>query len=128
MVLAYVDASAMTKLILDETDSSEMRHWYRESERVVCSRIGILETRRAVGRQDHDPGHLAAILDTVEIFELDEAVADRAAVLGPSSLRAFDAIHIATALSIPGLGAFVTYDDRQAVAARAVGLPVVRPA
>jgi hypothetical protein len=35
---------------------------------------------------------------------------------------------IATALALPGVDAFVTYDDRQAEAARMVGLPVIRPA
>lgn len=128
MAPSYVDASALTKLIVDEPDSSEMRHWYRESERVVCSRVGIIETRRAVGRRAHDPAHLAAILDTVEIFELDAEVAQRAAAIAPTSLKTIDAIHVATALTVLGLGAFVTYDDRQAEAARAAGLSVVRPA
>jgi predicted nucleic acid-binding protein len=39
-----------------------------------------------------------------------------------------DSIHVATAMTIGAVDAFVTYDDRQAEAARAVGLPVVRPA
>ena len=40
-----------------------------------------------------------------------------------------DAIHLATAMAMgPELDAFVTYDDRLAEAARAIGLPVVRPA
>jgi hypothetical protein len=43
-------------------------------------------------------------------------------------VRTLDAIHVATALAIEAVDAFVTYDDRQADAARAVGLPVVRPA
>jgi len=40
-----------------------------------------------------------------------------------------DAIHLASAQALgPALDAFVTYDDRLADAARAVGLPVIRPA
>ena len=46
-----------------------------------------------------------------------------------STQRTLDAIHLATAIALgPELDAFVTYDDRLADAARAVGLPVVRPA
>lgn len=126
--VAYVDASALVKLIVDEPDSSAMRRWYIENERVVSSRIGLVEARRAANRRDHDPAHQDAILETVEIFEFDVDVGDRAAAVGPTSLKTLDAIHLATALAIPGLGAFVTYDDRLAQAARAVGLPVVRPA
>ena len=125
--VAYVDASALVKLIVDEPDSAAMRRWYIENERVVSSRIGLVEARRAANRRDHDPAHLDAILETVEIFEFDVDVGVRAAVVGPTGLKTLDAIHLATALAIPGLGAFVTYDDRLAEAARAVGLPVVRP-
>jgi hypothetical protein len=125
--VAYVDASALVKLIVDEPDSAAMRRWYIENERVVSIRVGLVESRRAAIRRDHDPAHLDAILETVEIFEFDVDVGDRAAVVGPTGLKTLDAIHLATALAIPGLGAFVTYDDRLAEAARAVGLPVVRP-
>jgi hypothetical protein len=126
--IAYADASALTKLALDEPGSVEMRHWYRENERVVCSRIGIVETLRALARQPHDPVHATAILDTVEVFELDADIAASAIALGPPALRTLDAIHVATALALTGIDAFVTYDLRQAEAARSVGLPVVSPA
>lgn len=126
--VAYVDASALVKLIVDEQDSSAMRRWYVENERVVSSRVGLVEARRAANRRDHDAAHLDAILETFEVFEFDIDIGDRAAAAGPTSLTTLDAIHLATALAIPGLGAFVTYDDRLAEAARAVGLPVVRPA
>jgi predicted nucleic acid-binding protein len=69
------------------------------------------------------------VLDVVDVVEFDVAIARSAAALGPSALRTLDAIHLATAMALgPELDAFVTYDDRLAEAARAVGLPVVRPA
>lgn len=127
--LAYVDASALAKLILDEADSPEMRRWYIESERVVTSRVGIVETMRAVGRQAHDPGHLEVILRSVETLEFDATFARAASVIEPPTLKTLDAIHLASAVALmPDLDAFVTYDDRLADAARALGLPVVRPA
>lgn len=125
--IAYLDASAIVKLVLDEPDSLSMLSWYHESERVATSRVGVIETRRAASRRYGDPAQLVAVIDRLEVFELDDDIDQRASAIGPTSLRTLDAIHVATALSIPGLGSFVTYDDRLAEAARAVGLPVVRP-
>jgi predicted nucleic acid-binding protein len=106
-----------------------MRRWYVESSRVLCSRVGVVETRRAVTRREHDPLHLDTVIRSVEIVAFDSAIAGQAGTIGPSSLRTLDAIHLATAVRlIDELDAFVTYDDRLAAAARAVGLPVVRPA
>ena len=57
------------------------------------------------------------------------AISIVAAQLRPVGLRTLDAIHVASALALGSeLEAFVTYDDRMAEAARAIGLPVVRPA
>ena len=127
--VAYVDASALVKLIVLEPDSVGFHLWYLQTERVVTSRIGVIETRRAAGRHAHDAGELRSVLAAVEVVELDLQIADRAAMAVPPLLRTLDAIHIATALELgTSLGAFVTYDDRLAVAARAAGLPVVRPA
>jgi predicted nucleic acid-binding protein len=129
MSAAYVDASALTKLALDEPDSVAMRRWYVERDRIVASRIGLIETRRAVARGPHDPARLETIIGSAVAIELDAVIASRAAVVAPPSLRTLDAIHLATALALgPDLDAFVTYDDRLAEAARALGLPVVRPA
>ena len=129
MTVAYVDASALTKLVLDEPESAPMRRWYVESERVLCNRIGIVETRRAAGRSRHDPAHLDLVLRSVEVIEIDAAIARDAASIGLAALRTLDAIHLATALSLgTEVDAIVTYDDRLADAARAAGLSVVRPA
>jgi predicted nucleic acid-binding protein len=128
--LTYVDASALAKLVLVEPDSPAMTRWYVETERAVTSRIGLIETRRAVARRGTpiDQGTLDDAFTTLEIVELDAVIAQRAAAVGPAALRTLDAIHLATALEIGPIDAFVTYDDRLADAARLVGLPVVRPA
>jgi predicted nucleic acid-binding protein len=126
--IAYLDASAIVKLVRVEPESPGMLRWYQESERLVTNRIGVVESRRAANRGEGDMARLAVVIDRLEVFELDDDIEQRAGEIGPSSLRTLDAIHLATALSIPGLGSFVTYDDRLAEAARNVGLPVVRPA
>ncbi|MBW8867314.1 MAG: hypothetical protein JF610_08250 [Acidobacteria bacterium] len=52
----------------------------------------------------------------------------RAAHIGPLTLRALDAIHLATALSLePDVDGMVVYDTRLAAAARAAGLRVWAP-
>jgi predicted nucleic acid-binding protein len=90
----------------------------------------LIVTRRAVARRALPlRGDLVErTLASVEIVELDQAIAGRAAAIGPAGLPTLDAIHLATALELGPIDAFVTYDDRLAEAARGIGLPVVRPA
>jgi predicted nucleic acid-binding protein len=127
--VAYVDASALVKLVVDEAESAALLRWYVEAERLVTSRIGVVETIRASSRRPHDPVRRNRVLTDLGVYELDGAIAAVAASLQPPVLRTLDAIHLATALAlVPDLDAFVTYDDRLAEAARALGLPVVRPA
>jgi hypothetical protein len=126
--VGYLDASAIVKLVLHEAGSDAILRWYIESDRIVTNRVGVVETRRAVERREHDSQRLMAVLGRLDVFELDAQIGSRAADLRPDQLRTLDAIHIATALALPGVDAFITYDDRQAEAARLVGLPVIRPA
>ena len=127
--LAYVDSSALVKLIVAEVESTAFLRWFVETERVATSRVGIVETLRAAARRPHDPEHRDAILEEFEVVELDPSIAERASTMPPLALRTLDAIHVASAIALlPELDAFVTYDDRLAEAARAAGLPVVSPA
>jgi predicted nucleic acid-binding protein len=126
---AYLDASAMVKLVLEEPESEALHRWYVEAERLITSRVGIIETIRASARRAFDERHRDRIVSDMEVVEVSQVIARMAAALEPPILRTLDAIHLATAISLlPDLEAFVTYDDRLAGAARAIGLPVVRPA
>lgn len=127
--LAYLDASAIVKLVVTEAESAAMHRWYVEAERVATSRVGLVETVRATSRTPVDEAHRARVLADCDVIELDEAVARRAAAVGPAHLKTLDAVHLATALALgTELDAFVTYDQRLAGAARALGLPVIQPA
>ncbi|CAN5647406.1 type II toxin-antitoxin system VapC family toxin [soil metagenome] len=129
MTRSYVDASALVKVVLDEAESPAMRRWYVESDEVVTSIVGVIETRRAVRRSTFDAGHLESVLRSVVTVGLGQTTVRSASLVAPARLRTLDAIHLATAIALAGdLDAFVTYDDRLAEAARSVGLPVVRPA
>jgi hypothetical protein len=69
-----------------------------------------------------------ALLDGISLIPADAALGDAAGILRPPELRSLDSLHLATALALgPRLGAFVTYDERLADAARWYGLPVTTP-
>jgi predicted nucleic acid-binding protein len=129
--LVYLDSSALVKLVVREEGSEALRTWLTANPVAVSSAIAVTEVRRAVGRVStrrslSDRARL--VLDGVALLAVDVAVLESAAGLKPPELRALDAIHVASALSLGrDLLAFVTYDDRQAGAARKAGLPVVKP-
>ena len=69
-----------------------------------------------------------AAFDGVTVIDLDPSIASRAGVIEPVGLRSLDAIHLASAVELGAeMDAFVTYDARQATAARELGLSVVSP-
>jgi predicted nucleic acid-binding protein len=127
--IAYIDASALVKLVVTEPETAEMERWFVENDRILTSLIGVIETRRAVARRPHDPVHLEQVIGRIEVLGVNRRLGDTAAAIRPWEIRTLDAIHLATAMSIrPDLDAFVTYDDRLAAAARDLGLRVVSPA
>jgi predicted nucleic acid-binding protein len=67
------------------------------------------------------------VLQALALLPLDRALLLAAGALAEPMLRAFDAIHIASAAAVLPIDAFVTYDDRQAAAARLAGLRTVAP-
>jgi hypothetical protein len=69
----------------------------------------------------------AETLAAVALIELDGDRLTLAGSLPEPSLRALDAIHVVAALSVPELAAFVTYDERQAAAARLAGPRTIAP-
>lgn len=61
--------------------------------------------------------------------ELSDEVLARAASVRPMALRAIDAVHLASALTLRDqLTAFVAYDKRLLNAAAQAGLPTASPA
>lgn len=129
--LAYLDSSALVKLVVREEGTDALRAWLPSHPEIVSSALAVTEVRRAIGRVSSrrslaDRARL--VLDGVALLAVDVAVLEAAAGLKPAELRTLDAIHVASALSLGAdLLAFVTYDDRQGAAARRAGLPVVRP-
>jgi predicted nucleic acid-binding protein len=126
----YLDASAVVKLIVDESCSAELAEYLRPRQLRIASRIADVEVRRAITRcgAPIDPERVARVLAALLMVELDASLANAAGRLSPPTLRTLDAIHLAVALElIPDLEAFVTYDHRLAEAAARAGLVVVSP-
>lgn len=126
----YLDASAAVKLVVTEPESAPLELFLAGQVTRVSNRVLAVELIRAVGR--HSPASLdqaRSLLAVMEFVELAEEVAGAAGGLEPAALRSLDAIHLASALALAEeLDAFVTYDARQADAARALGLSVESPA
>jgi uncharacterized protein len=127
---AYLDASALVKLAVHEPETPELERAVLDRDGLVTSVVGAIELQRALGRTGRPAAldQAEAVLDAVFLADLTPAVRARAGRLKPTALRTPDAIHVATAasLSLPDLD-FITYDDRQADAARTLGLRVLQP-
>ncbi|MBA2348453.1 MAG: type II toxin-antitoxin system VapC family toxin [Solirubrobacterales bacterium] len=134
-MLVYADASALVKLVRDEAESGALRS-YLEGADLVSSAIVLAEVSRAVRRAATDDPRLplellldraTAVLDAVARIPVDEPLLFSAGAIAEPGLRALDAIHVAAALSISPVDAFVSYDQRQSAAARLSGLRTVTP-
>lgn len=125
----YLDASAAVKLVVAEAETSALTSYLESRSARVSSRVLSVEIARAVGSRRPDAlGEIPAVMGSLDFVELDAAIAELAGRLLPNTLRSLDAIHLASALAFAGtLEAFVTYDHRQADAARAAGLVVASP-
>lgn len=129
--VAYIDASAMVKLVVSERQSEALVAAIdTEWPHLTASEILAVETSRAASRVENNLRALASRrLQSVALLPLTAEIRRTAARVGPPELRTLDAIHLATALSAGDrIGAVLTYDVRLAEACAAVGLPVVAPA
>lgn len=126
---AYLDASALVKLVTSESDTDALRAFLATRPSRATSIVALVEVRRAVLRRA--PAALeavSALLAGVAVLSLDEEIAGRAGLVEPATLRTLDAIHLASAETLGAdLEAFVTYDERLAAAARGARLPVASP-
>jgi len=126
---AYLDASALVKLVVTERETAALRSFLRLHPQRFTNRVALVEVTRAVRRRATSwKAPIDAAFEGVTVIDLDPRVTDRAGAMEPVALRSLDAIHLASALVLAEeLDAFVTYDVRQADAARALGLSVAAP-
>jgi uncharacterized protein len=131
----YADASALVKLIRDEPESGALRAFIADAD-LVSSELILTEIPRAVRRAVDDDRELpaelllertGALLEAIALRLVDRPLLAAAGALDEPALRALDAIHVASAIDLDPIDAFVTYDERQAAAARLAGLRTMAP-
>lgn len=129
--MTYLDSSAIVRLVVAEPGSEALRRELAACrERAASSMLARVEVLRAVRRAGSGTSALVqahAVLRGLALVAVDEPVLRAAGALEPTGLRSLDAIHLATALSLPGRVPVFTYDHRLREAARAAGLEVLAP-
>jgi uncharacterized protein len=135
VAVVYADASALVKLVREEAESDALRAYLNGAD-LVSSELVLTEIPRAVRRAvAQDPvlpldlllDRAGELIDVLALRPLDRALLAGAGALAEPALRALDAIHVASAVDLDPLEAFVTYDERQAAAARLAGLRAMAP-
>jgi predicted nucleic acid-binding protein len=132
-VSLYVDSSALLKRYVEESDSDVADSYLRSDPVLVTARHTVVEVRRNLARllegRDLSAARSAFAADVaaLSIIELDEVTCEAAATVAEvTGVRTLDALHLAAAQRVGGPAVpFLTFDVRQAQAARAVGLTVV---
>jgi predicted nucleic acid-binding protein len=129
----YVDSSALLKRYVEEADSANADALLRADPALLTARHTVVEVRRNLARLLSGRDLVAARAAFAEdirsfsIIELDQALCESAATVAETmGVRTLDALDLAAGqrISAPGVG-FLTFDLRQAQAARALGLAVV---
>ena len=135
MALFYLDASALVKLVRAESETGALRTFLANAD-LISSELALTEVPRAIHRAaahdlslEYEPllTRAGELLDAVALLPIDRVILTAAGALDEPSLRALDAIHLAAAIDVSPIDAFVSYDERQSAAARLTGLRTVQP-
>jgi len=133
--LFYPDASALVKLVVEEPESDALRSFINGADLISCELI-LTEVpraiRRASARDERLPLDLLMsqaeqTIDSIALAPLDRGLLLAAGALAEPMLRALDAIHVAAAVDLGPIAAFVSYDERQSAAARLAGIRTMSP-
>ena len=128
MHVAYLDSSAVLKLVVAERESRALRSYLRRRQPVASAlvRTEVLRTLLPAGAEALSRGR--EVIRRLNLIRINDRVLDAAGVLEPAQMRSLAAIHLATAQLLgEDLGQVVTYDGRMADAARQLGLKTVAP-
>jgi predicted nucleic acid-binding protein len=129
--LVYLDTSALVKLVVQEKESDALLAALAKWPDRVSSTLAGVELHRALTRASVPPAirrRADDVLSGIVLLRIDDAIMGKAAKLEDRKLRALDALHLASALSLGDYpDAFITYHERLAHAATSAGLKVAHP-
>ena len=136
----YAESSSVLRWLFEEAGGDEVHRLLRDTTKVVCSRLTLVETRRVIRRAVAEN-----LLDEVEstvvleafaraaaswsVLEVSREVAERAEAAFPvEPVRTLDALHLASALllrqALTDLQ-LLSSDDRVRANGRRLGFEVV---
>jgi predicted nucleic acid-binding protein len=135
-VTAYIDTSALLRIILQEPGALEELRTY---DALISSELLAVESRRTIDRlrlqgsltAEEAAAYLAAVaqwLEAIDLVLLRAPVLSRAGEPLPTPLGTLDAVHLATALvwrdRMGPLSTVATHDAALGLAARSFGFEV----
>ena len=130
MNAAYIDASALVKLFKAEPETVALRAALGDWPVQVASeliRVEAICTARRLGEEDILARAMQAV-EQINLIPLTPEIIERATDAYTPALRAMDAIHLATALTMrDDLGAMLVYDSDLHAAAQAHHLNPLAP-
>lgn len=137
-MILYLDTSSLVKLYVEEAHSSQIRQLVDGAQVIASSRIAYLEARAAFARKHREHGLTTAqYRSTVReldqdwgnyfVVDVHEPLVKLAGLFTEKhSLRAFDAIHLASAVTLHKQSnrdiAFSCFDTKLLAAAKVEGL------
>lgn len=126
----YADTSALVRLLVTTPQRAALVSYLGAEPTLAGSGLTVTELLRvAVGKHQIPEAKALLLLDSLDLLSLHPDLMLRAGRL-PSPpgtyLRSADAVHIAAAIEM-GAADFLSYDRRQAAAARQAGLAVQAP-
>lgn len=128
--MILVDTSALAKLLVEEDASGVLRASLSEAssrgEMFLISTLAIVELRRLAIRLRIEPERIDPVVRPFRVLRLTEAILQLAGRFPHQHLGTLDALHLASALAAE-VPVILTYDERQAAAARSEGLQVLQP-
>lgn len=140
-MILYLDSSALVKLFVSEPASEAARAMAGAAAVLATSRVSYAEASSAFARRHRERrlteealrtlvDRLNAAWSDMALVDVDEIAAGALAVR--HGLRGFDAIHLAAACVLHAAAApeglrFLSYDERQNVAAGHEGLRLATP-
>ncbi|MDQ1673587.1 MAG: uncharacterized protein QOC98_2149 [Frankiaceae bacterium] len=127
-MIAYVDSSALVKLVIEEAETKALRATLPRFQALVSSELALVEVARASRRVhgDRSSRTIADVFRAVSLLRLDRPVVDSAGMQAPTEVRTLDALHLAAAHEVTA-DVLIAYDQRLLAAAEAAGLSVASP-
>jgi predicted nucleic acid-binding protein len=140
-LILYLDTSALLKLYVEEDGSTLVRDGVGRASHLATSAIAYVEVHSALGRRrrggDLSPADFRRSTREFEegweryvrVDVADPLVREAARLAVEHLLRAYDAIHLASALAVRVGGGtmFASWDDDLDSAAAGEGFPLIRP-